>query len=392
MSWLITIVATGALSLTGAQAPQTPLDPVALGFQKLTGIAEAPDFESLKTVYRGTSPEDAWRSTDSYARYGDESTYTADVTPDGVARSLHRLRTLIDTGPAFADGAGNAARIRNGLLREIDAYIQRVQADAATGAVPATNRFEGQSFSDGVAVASDTYYFAGGPTQVVLEGRRRTGGDDLIPLFEVEYYATIPQATEFRAVIDRIQAMVTEVQTKPLARLRDRLTEIDQGWTHYLEKGFSQYPWESAINSYVTPHIFTPYTWDSPPRDQLVFLHPELGALLDTRSRSDASAQGTLLVHALGYVHYFGDTRDWFLGGSATLSFSDTDFGLGIGPTFHCGWTRTHSWVPHVSVGVLWHEFDDGDNNPVLAVSLDFWRLLDKDSGQAIFESALRGR
>jgi len=139
----------------------------------------------------------------------------------------------------------------------------------------------------------------------------------------------------------------------------------------------------------VTPKVFGAFTWESAPDDQLVFLHPELGFEIDVRSASDASVQASLMVHVLGYIHYPTDTRNWFIGASATATFSDQDFGLGVGPTLHLGWSETYAALPHISVGAYWHDFDSGSDGPTIGLSLDFWRLLNKDNGQGAFESAL---
>jgi hypothetical protein len=97
------------------------------------------------------------------------------------------------------------------------------------------------------------------------------------------------------------------------------------------------------------------------------------------------------MLHTLGYIHYFGDERSWFLGASATLSFSDVDHGLGIGPTLHFGSARTHSYIPHVSIGLLWHDFENGPDGPVLGVSIDLMRLFDHDGPMAEYKAALSG-
>jgi hypothetical protein len=164
-----------------------------------------------------------------------------------------------------------------------------------------------------------------------------------------------------------------------------RLTEIDRGWSNYLEKGFSQYPWEVVLNSRTVG-----FNWTSPPRRQWIFLHPEAGALIDARASKRASTETGLLVHGLGHLWYFGASRGTFVGLSGTASVSnDPAFGAGAGGTLHWGNTTVHSRVPHVSLSVLWQDYAVGKAGLAIGVSLDFWRLAQATNGEDMYQSAV---
>jgi len=84
-----------------------------------------------------------------------------------------------------------------------------------------------------------------------------------------------------------------------------------------------------------------------------------------------------LLVHGLGYIHYFGSDRSWFCGASATgCVTADEGNGFGYGITVHLGSTLVTSTLPHVSVGVLWHDGRDDDGLQV-SLGIDLLRLFD---------------
>jgi hypothetical protein len=125
-----------------------------------------------------------------------------------------------------------------------------------------------------------------------------------------------------------------------------------QQWNSYLNRGYSQYPWESLVNG----ELWSP-TWENPPDRQLVLLHPELGLGFSTKKDSEAEIDLTLLVHTAGYIHYFGE-GDYFVGLSGSLLFNG-DHGFGFGPTFHTGMPGLIEPFPHVSFGMSWHDVDD---------------------------------
>ena len=55
---------------------------------------------------------------------------------------------------------------------------------------------------------------------------------------------------------------------------------------------------------------------------------------------------------------------------------ADEDGGLGYGLTLHFGQSSPLRMLPHLDLGVLWHERGDGDEGIELSLGVDLLRLL----------------
>jgi hypothetical protein len=353
-------------------------------------------FERFGDAYSG-APEANWKSSSLARAWGELEDLPATPTLAEVSAAIAAARARVAESAVFDEH--NGPRIRRHLLLEIDGVLRAMALttpapldseplDWETARTFVSGRFERESATltvddvpDDATFVTDSMFFAGEPSQVVLRLDLKSGLGGATPF---AYYATLEQAIEFRAAAARMLAIFGTLVQPQFERTAQRLGEIDAGWTNYLEHGFSQYPWESWANGWLTD-----FAWSRPPRSQWVLLHPELGLVFDTRSTRSAEMEAALLVHGLGYVRYFGDERDWFAGLSATASITDdASYGWGFGPTLHFGHARLASRVPHVSVSVLWHDFEDGGNEPVLAATLDLWRLVDRGN-ELLYQSRL---
>jgi len=157
-----------------------------------------------------------------------------------------------------------------------------------------------------------------------------------------------------------------------LGEVAARLRQNRTAWDDYLRHGYAQYPWEELVNDRLVASA-----WDSPPDRQFVFLHAEPGVVFDLQHGKDTSLDAALLVHAIGHLWYFGDDRGWYAGASATAAItSDEDHGLGYGVTLHFGRSVASASVPAVSVGLLWHEGNDGERGLEMSIGVDLLRLL----------------
>ncbi len=170
------------------------------------------------------------------------------------------------------------------------------------------------------------------------------------------------RAESVRAVL---QDFVQPVQTRAF----DLIKQADRRWKNYLENGYSQYPWESLVNGKLWK-----FSAFDPPDRQLIFLHPTVGVEMSTVSLKKLVADEVINVELLGYVAYYGDDHENFLGGSIAASLRDR-VKPGIGVVFH--WNRS------VSVGVSWHDLDDDGNpfndNPFVYLSFDLFRYVQSE-------------
>lgn len=347
-------------------------------------------FERFGDAFNG-DPAQGWKRANTARAWGELDDLAAEPTLGEVRAAVAEVRERLAGSPTFADG--NGPRLRAHLLLEIDGVLTHMPARGAADDAPldweaarafVSGRFERETvalLTADESFVTDSMFFPGEPTQVVLRLDRKPALGASTP---VAYYATLEQAVEFRAATARMLAIFGALVQPQLERTAQHLGEIDAGWTNYLEHGFSQYPWESWANGWLTD-----FAWSRPPRSQWVLLHPELGLVFDTRSSRSAEMEPALLVHGLGYVLYFGDERDWFAGLSATASITgDASYGWGFGPTLHFGHTRLASRVPHVSVSLLWQDFETGGDGPIVAATLDLWRLVDRGN-ELLYQSRL---
>lgn len=351
---------------------------------------------------------EAWRDSPSAEKYIDvvfedevaadsEDPESSGLTPDEVAARLDRLMRQVRSSSAFQDDRDNGVLLRRALLAQLEFVKKNVPSAQPNEAIEWksadqfvnkqwTNEMKEETCDDRLYHA-DIFYFdreePRTPLALVI-ARLDDEGEDAEAFF---YIADKGQSTEVRAVVAEVNRLFHEFRRAPIARTIKRLDKIDGAWTNYLTKGYSQYPWETYVNSFRT---LVDYSWAKPPGHQWIVLHPEAVMVVDARSTQDASLKPGLLVHGLGWINYVGDENKWFWGVSATGSItSSSNRGLGGGGTLHFGHTAIHNRVPHISLSVLWHDTRSGRSAPFIGLSLDLWRLLDETSNEPRFREVL---
>jgi hypothetical protein len=137
-------------------------------------------------------------------------------------------------------------------------------------------------------------------------------------------------------------------------------------WDAYGEKGYSQFPWELAING----ARFDP-TAIAPPRTQLVVLHPALALELAAPALDDLEhleRVDALTLEPFGVVRYTASRRMYY-GVSALVSLP-SDRRVGAGLLAHVG---TYGQVG----AVLWRARDaEGRRGRSVVVSADLYQFL----------------
>jgi hypothetical protein len=125
-------------------------------------------------------------------------------------------------------------------------------------------------------------------------------------------------------------------------------------WENYLDRGYSQMPWESFANGWL---IDAPAL--GPPDHQWVLLHPTIGFELSVDPLDESRVKEALHVELLGHVWYRGRELEDYWGVSATVSLRD-DLDPGIGALVRI----RRNW----NLGVTWHDVDE---DPYLFFSVD---------------------
>lgn len=388
------------LLFVGTAAGQDPSFPDA-SWKRLdpaTVQDESQGWNQYKDAFDGAS--DNWKQSPLNLAYGTpkESKSLGELNDE-----LGEVEKVLRQSESFESASDNGPRIRSRLLSELAKLrtalkkhrAQHPEARADWASFRNNIRFHDLQITDGrwegsevtgatqPVVSSNSVLFGSQDDPIVL-GTLQGGG--LAPFTPFVYFATLPQAIEARAVVRRLQEILAPGYTAQISVTVDRLGDVNEGWDNYLSHGFSQFPWEALVNSHLTS-----YSWSRPPKWQWVLAHPEVATVADIRRSGDASIETAVAVHGVGLVRYFGEERKWFLGASATVALTnDSDFGLGVGPTIHFGHASLRSRIPHLSVSLLWHDFEDGGDGPVLGVSVDLWKLLSDGTDHSdLFREAL---
>lgn len=364
------------------------------------------DFLAFGDAYEGG---ENWKKSTLAERYERATNSgTEPLPPVQIYEQLIALLAAMDASPSFAGQASdNRATLRGAMRTRLEALARAVvmlegkplvswDAFRDGGGSLATFSRTSMGAADGTECGSARFgtnsaFFAvpdpANATVLRLERWEPEGPLDLLAADPEQsiYIATLDQAIEYRAIVDQVQSLFAGQVGVAVNQAAMRLAEVNVGWKNYLEHGYSQYPWESFVNSWLPC-----FTWNSPPDWQLVLIHPEASAVVDARSTQGASLAGSLLVHGLGYVHYFGADRGWFVGASATASITtDSALGWGGGGTLHFGHSAIHETIPHISLSVLFHDTNTGSSGPFIGISADLWRLLDRGGAQGLYKNAL---
>jgi len=343
---------------------------------------------------------------------------SVELTPDQQLQSVF-ARTAegwIEDFPDLSDAGARAQEILEAgdpslfprLVRHFRTLIDRADVRATFEVGESSPRTNGPSIHELLVAALDKQLDANeGPP--LVHGAPLAGhygiviDDESIPFATVDesdlasprtaYHVTPEQAAVLRLIGETFLSFPLATTGPERLLATQRLSEIDEAWDNYLSSGFSQYPWELLVNSalYDGP-------WYEPPVHQLVLLHPEPAVTLGLFGGArDAEINVGVMLHGIGYVHYFGEKRSFFLGGSAGLSL-DNETGLGVGGAIHVGDGRDRGFLPHLSLGVYWTDFDEGGldgEDIVVGLSVDVWRMLDQNGGERRFRdralSLLRG-
>lgn len=148
------------------------------------------------------------------------------------------------------------------------------------------------------------------------------------------------------------------------------LRESVRRWDNYGSKGYSQLPWELALNSW----RYSSRSYD-PPQKQWIFLHPALGLELlggNVTELSDLTRLQTtevITLEVLGLLGY-DKPRSYYGGGSLLVTLAD-ERSVGAGVMLHLS--------PTIKAGYVYRARDAaGSLGQSVILSADLYQLLSK--------------
>ena len=231
--------------------------------------------------------------------------------------------TLVDS---IALGVANDSSLAEAQRVRLSANVGRLRDELAfVGAQPdnevlrrtAQNVSQGRFRVEASRVRPGVYYlFRGTADSVVVDSTLS---------------ANTRRAICWRAIA--IARMLTAYGALARADAVMRLREASARWDNYGNKGYSQFPWELAINS----AGFSRSSVD-PPKSQLIFLHPSVGVelLAPSLSQLDKTRRAnTIAIEPLGFIRYT-DSRALYYGLSAVISLPGNQH-AGLGAMAHLG-------------------------------------------------------
>ena len=199
-----------------------------------------------------------------------------------------------------------------------------------------------------------TGYFKGTPNQLMLYEWAQ--GDEKIRLLLAS-----SQVRQWRLLENALTNLVTE-QVALISKANIQvLKNAVVRWENFLEKGYSQMPWESLVNGWLVEPPGFPEP--GPPGHQWIILHPTLGLEFSVNKLDETRVKEAMHVEVLGHIWYRGRQLEDYWGASATVSLrEDLDPGLGVMIHIKRFW----------NIGIAWH---DSDDDPYLLFSVDLFRF-----------------
>ncbi|HKH94169.1 MAG TPA: hypothetical protein VKA54_20360 [Gemmatimonadaceae bacterium] len=161
------------------------------------------------------------------------------------------------------------------------------------------------------------------------------------------------------------------------------LTALAERWDNFASKGYSQLPWELALNGLGYDPRKQRY---EPPKAQFILLHPAAGVeMVGTNIRALRRANVATL-EGIGRLWYNDDyTRYW---GLSVIAAFASDASPSIGPYMHL-------WWPQAKLGVMFGA-NESKSTPSFLVSLDLYGFftgapsaLQEKKAEALAASAL---
>lgn len=274
------------------------------------------------------------------------------------------LHQGLKNNPAWDAAGAPAARIREALDKQLGAVIDELAAvNASLG-------------GDASADEASTEFLVADRTTERFREDTVSGWFDQ-PGQPAEQHVTdahlaaidTAAADDFRARTDAANRALKEFGSHAIADTRAAIEKINAKWELFLNKGPSQFPWESLINGY----IIGAESIEQPPTHQWIVAHPlPIFELSNPSIENLEGAQG-LAIEVLGHAFYrFSESNKtprlkWF-GASAMIAMSE-----GRQPS----WGIMGHYNRTYTAGVVWSDAEDV-SDPSLVLGVDLYQLVQK--------------
>ena len=206
-----------------------------------------------------------------------------------------------------------------------------------------------------------------------------SGTPEELPLYEwaedgerVRLLLTSEQMRQWRLLQNTLTTLITDLSDLLSAKNVQELEDAVERWENFLDRGYSQMPWESLVNGWLIEPPGFPEL--GPPGHQWILLHPTVGLELSVDPLDEAKIKEAMHVEFLGHVWYRGEQLEDHWGVSATVSLRE-DLDPGIGVLVHI----KRNW----NLGVTWHDVDE---DPFLFFSVDLFRFAKQNASKYVAE------
>ena len=174
--------------------------------------------------------------------------------------------------------------------------------------------------------------------------------------------------------------VLTELGAPWRARTVEKLTALAKRWDTFIADGYSQFPWELALNSAL--RSATDY---EPPRRQFILLHPSLSAEVHGAALDQLSPTSVLSLEALGALVYNAEHSRYAGASLVTTTASGVNASAGI---------YFHMWFPQMTAGYVWRKDRAGKTAGAAVLSVDLYKFVTKSASdvKSVRDGALAGK
>ena len=328
-------------------------------------------------------PIDNWESeerTSPFHRQRFEDTYADKIQTGQILAVASEMISLFDAQD-WGENEPKQEKILNQLQHFLDALKVALLSPGIEGSLDtkaeqnifleAFNRAEFGLHTLQIETLTDASgedvsgYFKGTPDELLLYEWAEDGENVLLLL-------TSEQMRQWRLLQNALSNLVTEQVALVVASNVQELKDAVERWENFLDRGYSQMPWESLVNGWLIEPPGFPEL--GPPGHQWILLHPTIGLELSVDPLDEAKIKEAMHVEFLGHIWYRGEQLGDYWGVSATVSLRE-DLDPGIGVLVHI----KRNW----NLGVTWHDVDE---DPFLFFSVDLFRFAKQNASKYVAE------